>query len=440
MDVVKQNIKDSKSITIVTGYLTTAGWNLIDRDISAAIKRNCQVRIFSDSRELNTDYSLLYRLNKRFNKRNKNFYGMVFDDSNISMLHAKFFVFDKNENYSVIIVGSSNLTYPALMSNLEAGVMLALNARGKFYRNISAVIDSIESSSYEPSEEDYRSYMRKKGEIERARAHLLRKARAQRLVLRTNRDIISDIKKFGSMIKRDFNDPNLLNAIRHSLKKVGSTEPDKCRDAVLAFTKLVLQKRKVFSGTDAFKLMLQIYANILHYSHHKPRLERLLRHDLKSYVKVQDIWIEKVLSDSIPGKYDGVVRGVRKPFRFKQVHINETLNLLDSFYRHKDYDVLLDSFITFYRRTSRMQPRGAGLITAITSTLQTRLFIVCNRRTRRLRRISKQYSRVLGSKSLANYPKFNEVFRYLGQRTGTDNLRKLDLAASNIYEEMEKEL
>lgn len=111
LDSIKQNIKDAKSLTIVTGYITEAGWKLLNPAITAALKRKCLVRLFSDSSLINTDYSLLFKLNKVLNKKSKNFYGMVFDGPNIKMLHAKFLIFDKPRNKSVIIVGSANITY-----------------------------------------------------------------------------------------------------------------------------------------------------------------------------------------------------------------------------------------------------------------------------------------------------------------------------------------
>jgi len=172
LDAVKGNIKDSKSIIMVTGFLTEDGWNLIHDDIAAAIKRKCKVKLFSDSKPLNTDYSLLQRLNKELNKKGKRFYGMVFESEKIKKLHAKFFVFEKEDGI-VVIITSSNITYPAFSSNLELGIKLTVDKEDKFYRNITRVIEDIEDNSREPAKEEYSSYLASKEEIEKARAEML---------------------------------------------------------------------------------------------------------------------------------------------------------------------------------------------------------------------------------------------------------------------------
>ena len=65
------------------------------------------IRLFSDARQINTDYSLLSKLNKELNKNEKNFYGMVFNKTDIKMLHAKVLVFDKPGGKSVVVVSST---------------------------------------------------------------------------------------------------------------------------------------------------------------------------------------------------------------------------------------------------------------------------------------------------------------------------------------------
>lgn len=438
LDSVRQNIKDSKSLIIVTGFLTRGGWNLIRKEVLAAAKRKCLIRVFSDFRELNTDYSLLFRLNRELNKEGRNFYGMVFEDEEITMLHAKLFIFEKEEKKSVVIIGSSNLTYPALLSNLEACTVLTVSNDSEFYKSVARIIETLESGSHEPTKQEYLEYVRNRTEIEAARSALLAESKKQALVRKTGREIISEIKKFRSRIKHDFNDTQLLEAVRRALEKGKGRLPDRCGISISLFTKLVLANRNIFSNPDSFKLMLQIYGNILTYADTKRNLEKLLRDNLESYLHVEKSVVRKILLDSIPGRYDGLIRGVSEPFKIRQSHIKETVDLLHAFLNTDSYDDLLDRFIRFHRRTRCLQPRGIGLLTGIMSALRPNLFIVCNKRTRTLSRISKQYEKVLKNDSFENYPKFNEIFRYLGERTGLANLRELDLAASDIYEKLKE--
>lgn len=437
LDSIKQNIKDAKSLTIVTGYITEAGWKLLNPAITAALKRKCLVRLFSDSSLINTDYSLLFKLNKVLNKKSKNFYGMVFDGPNIKMLHAKFLIFDKPRNKSVIIVGSANITYPALSSNLELGIQLETQTNSDFYKKISPVLETLEKYSHEPTEEENNYYLKNKQQIEEKRSLQTRFPGLRR---QKKDKKIFDVKEFRNNIKQDFNDPQLINDIqRLSKQKVGS-EQDNTGKAITNFTKLVLENKEKFSQIDNFKLMLRIYANILDYSSKKPSLENLLTEDLQSRIKVKENAVNQISSDSIPGRYLGLTRGVREPYKIKPTHIEAILDLINKFYDGTDYEMLLNTFITFDKKTKKMKPRGIGLVTGVLAALKPNLFVVCNRRTRTLRKISKQakYKGIFSSKSFENYPKFNEIFRYLSERAGISDLRKLDLISSEIYEQLKR--
>lgn len=437
LDAIKQNAKDAESITMVTGYLTTAGWKLIKKEIEHAIKRKCLVRLFSDSSFLNTDYSLIYNLNKKLNIRYKNFYGMVFNANNIPMLHAKMLIFDKINKKSVVIIGSSNITNPALFSNLEAGITFDIKNTTPFYRNISAIVEALEENSHEPSKDELANYIKNKKIIE-----MKRKVEQNRIIVRNKYKIpntLFSIKKFRSQIKQEFNDKNLLNNVQMALRPKDTSDYNDTNKAVQKFTEIVLKNRIKFSEPHLFKSMLRIYANILDHRSRKHVLEELLK-DLRSSMNIRNETIRQIMIYSVPGLYRTITRGLGSKFRITQSHILETLNLIQNFYTNKNYEALLVTFLNFDKKTKNMKPRGIGLITGILSSLRPSDFIVWNRRTRSLRKISKQekYKKILSSKSFNNYPFFNEIFRYISQRLGINDLRKLDAMSSEIYVQLRK--
>ena len=381
------------------------------------------IRLFSDARQINTDYSLLSKLNKELNKNEKNFYGMVFNKTDIKMLHAKVLVFDKPGGKSVVVVSSTNITESALCSNLELGIQLETQRSSDFYNDISRVIKALKECSHEPTEKEVRDYEENRPQIKRWWKESERKPTDK------TGDEIRKIRKFRSEIKQNF-DPRQLNIIQNHPKRESKSGEN---DAVNHFTELILQYRREFSQVDNFKLMLRIYANILNHGSKKPSLREQLT-DLQQRIGIKNSTINQIYGDSVPGKYLALPRSVREPFRIRPVHVEATLDLIDRFYHGTDYEQLLYTFITFSSKTREMAPRGIGLVTGILASLQPTLFVVCNRRTRALwEEFEKpKYQRIINSSLFYKYPYFNEIFRYISEKTGRE-LRELDLNSGREF-------
>ena len=110
------------------------------------------------------------------------------------------------------------------------------------------------------------------------------------------------------------------------------------------------------------------------------------------------------------------------------------MDLIDRFYHGTDYEQLLYTFIAFSSKTREMTPRGIGLVTGILASLKPTLFVVCNRRTRALwEEFEKpKYQKIINSSLFYKYPYFNEIFRYISERTGR-TLRELDLNSGREF-------
>ena len=348
---------------------------------------------------------------------------MVFDGAGVKMLHAKVLVFDKSGGKSVVVVSSANITESALCSNLELGIQLETQKGSDFYNDVSRVIKALKECSHEPTEKEVDDYERNRPQIKKWWRESERKPTDK------TREEIRKIIKFRSEIKQNL-DPKKLSIIQNYPKR--ESKPGE-NNAVNHFTKLVLQNKREFSQVDNFKLMLRVYANILNYGSKKPSLREQLT-DLQQRIGIKNSIINQIYDDSVPGKYLGLPRSVRGPFSITPVHVEATLDLIDRFYRGTDYEQLLYAFITFSSETGKMTPRGIGLVTGILASLKSDLFVVCNRRTRALwEEFEKpQYQRIINSNLFDKYPYFNEIFRYISEKTGR-KLRELDLNSGREF-------
>lgn len=436
LDLIKQNIKDAESVTVIAGYLDRRGWDLLHKEMCAAVSRKCPVRVFSDAHFSNTNYSLLFGLNRKLNKTGRNFYGNVFRASGIKMLHAKMLIFAKPGDKYVVIASSANITGPALRSNLELGIQVEVQRTDKLYEDLSDIVGFLQENAHEPTREEvgkYRRFRERMDALDRKRRQLERHTplRAKRPEPKRH-----SAEKFRNELKLRFDEPEFIADMQERSEDPSAKEKDETGRAVRRFTKLVLSHRRIFSKQNNFKLLLRIYANILHYTHNKPKLEELLE-DLESIIPENNL-ADQFYDDSIPGRYAGLTRNVSVKSPISRPHIAATLVLLGKFYddNDNDYETLCEAFETFCKKTGKMKPRPIAFVTGILEALQPDLFVVCNARTRFMgeQLVQKQYRRILRSNSLENYLEFNEIFRHIAERSGITGMRKIDLIANSWWE------
>lgn len=123
LEKIKDNLRKCKSFCFSVSFIKKAGLVLLFKDIEAAVERGCKGRIITSTYQNFTDIESLksfYALMNRFEGFQCRLDYECFHDSGYSALgyHSKGYLFEF-EDYTEVIVGSSNITRYALLKNIE---------------------------------------------------------------------------------------------------------------------------------------------------------------------------------------------------------------------------------------------------------------------------------------------------------------------------------
>lgn len=440
VDVLKEESADCESIVIITGFFQESGYKILCDSLKNYLNQNKLLRIYTDGSPYNSNLSLVYKIKRRRTKT-KNIYVKIYESQNIPMLHSKMFIF-YNLNKIAISLGSFNITKAGFENNLETGLLFQVNKTDKNYETIEKILDNIENNARDVSNDEKNDYEKNKSKY---KPKLLKRKETRRQEPIEN--WLKEVCVFQNKVIDDFDNPLLFKGIiqRYSKKRSDYDEEEekKTNKAVFEFTKVVLDNKHNLTP-GIMNTIFHIYANILAWTGkgRKTQLSVYLDRISKS-IEVSQEKKNEIIKLSDRGKYLSLYRGVDERYEIGRQHINAIYDFLNGLCIDTNEHKLYEGYCKFVLKTEAMKPRGIGLITGIMSSLNPKVFIVCNRRTRYLAKYLNPkrefiYRKIISSPGLKSYLHFNTVLKYIAERCGVSNLRELDLVCSNIFEDANK--
>lgn len=112
---LEQCIKKSKKMYFVVSFIRDSGIKLLIKLIEEAVDEGKEVKIITSNYMNITEPNALYRLKNIFEEREN---VKIFDNPNISF-HPKTYIFEYEDGGGEILIGSSNLSYSALVDGVE---------------------------------------------------------------------------------------------------------------------------------------------------------------------------------------------------------------------------------------------------------------------------------------------------------------------------------
>lgn len=128
LNKLKDNLRQCKSFCFSVSFIKKAGLILLIKDIELALQRGCNGRIITSTYQNFTDIESLksfYSLMGKYQNFKCHLDNECFHDSGYETLgyHSKGYLF-QFDNYTEVIVGSSNITRHALLKNIEWDVVV----------------------------------------------------------------------------------------------------------------------------------------------------------------------------------------------------------------------------------------------------------------------------------------------------------------------------
>ena len=154
LKVLKEHIPQCKRIIIVAGYMTEEGLALLETSFGNCIKLGGEVQIFIGNLTGENDCTSCLRVIDQWKPR----IGISVANNPKIFVHGKLYLLQK-EYHSILILGSSNLTYQGLVENQEIIVEMVLDEQEltklmNYINSVAAIAVPIE---------EYYSNMRKEG-------------------------------------------------------------------------------------------------------------------------------------------------------------------------------------------------------------------------------------------------------------------------------------
>lgn len=135
LEKIKDSLKTTREFYFSISFIKRAGLVLLFHDIEDALKRGVKGKLITSTYQNFTDPSSLQTLLELSNKYPNFECHLDFNCFNENGFHTKGYLF-KHDNYSEIVIGSSNITRFALLKNVEWNVSIISN------ENKEAIYDS----------------------------------------------------------------------------------------------------------------------------------------------------------------------------------------------------------------------------------------------------------------------------------------------------------
>lgn len=153
MKSLKKSIAEADEIIINVSFIRDSGIKLIINDLKKAKEKGKKIKILTSEYMKITDPNALYRLIDIGGVR-------IFQSVSDISFHPKAYIFKKQDNFEIYI-GSSNISYSALVSGVEWNYRLISKEDKEIKEMLNEFLQLYENSSFELSLEWLREYEKK---------------------------------------------------------------------------------------------------------------------------------------------------------------------------------------------------------------------------------------------------------------------------------------
>lgn len=152
LDKIKESFNKCKKCYLTVSFIKKAGLNLFEKELEGSLKRGTLVKIITSTYQNFTDVQSLNTFLSWQNKYNNFECHLDYECFGESGFHTKGYIF-VYDDYTEVIIGSTNITRYAILKNIEWNVSLFRNNDIKLIQEIISEYDYLFNKTYKLSNE-----------------------------------------------------------------------------------------------------------------------------------------------------------------------------------------------------------------------------------------------------------------------------------------------
>lgn len=293
----------SSEIKIAVAFLKTSGYEIVEKELRAALKRGTKINLIVGLDFGISEYDALYKLLQLFGKyKNAN---LFFAQGSKGVFHPKLYLFN-NKKSATIITGSSNFTKGGFSDNIEYSLRVDSSLSSKLYKDSLKTFENLIKSTevFEASFltlEKYKPFQRSQSDIRNKKLQQKPNQSDDDELLELNTNNL--IKRYNTFINRSENQQDFAIRKRHY------REAKEILDKIASFKNITTSKfHPLFAslvGGAGYNQKWHsggINRGIHHIKKHPKKYQNLVRYIRKNHYKPIEIVFEESmrLSGQIP--------------------------------------------------------------------------------------------------------------------------------------------
>lgn len=147
LDKIKESFNKCKKCYLTVSFIKKAGLNLFEKELESSLKRGALVKIITSTYQNFTDVQSLNTFLSWQNKYNNFECHLDYECFGESGFHTKGYIF-VYDDYTEVIIGSTNITRYAILKNIEWNVSLFRNNDIKLIQEIISEYDYLFNKTY----------------------------------------------------------------------------------------------------------------------------------------------------------------------------------------------------------------------------------------------------------------------------------------------------